>query len=418
MSDFIYGSRDLNKLYQEATRLNPRGPVRLIHVNAQDVEPGDGAIGAGHHYFHYNFIPHTKDDLYAAANILMPKDDVRTKGQVTRMTKAVNPNTVTYTSTAADPNFLYPVNFNGAKYQKVAIEVQWLVTPPDGLYQLYWSTPNHPIGPSYIKSGTRASVATRLESNWYRLEFDLSDNADWTSSTITNLRFDLWQEAVGSVVVRKIEFLNKDQRDYDPAKLGPKSLSFGGQVYDFWPFEITGLALDTEQSPEPQFSLVDIDGLITRLCLNHRNLVGATVEIIDTFANFLDNGSTPDPDQYMRESWIIDNVPARTPGTVISFGLASPASLETAEAPRRQILNICTWQLDGRYGSGVGCSWDRAKPGIKYYDAKGNEVDDVSKDACGGCLADCRKRFGQGLPDPNAAILDFGGFPGAHLQNG
>ena len=56
----------MNKLYREATRFDPSGRVRLIHIDAQDVEPGDGAIGAGHHYFHYCFIPHTAEDIAAA----------------------------------------------------------------------------------------------------------------------------------------------------------------------------------------------------------------------------------------------------------------------------------------------------------------------------------------------------------------
>lgn len=42
-------------------------------------------------------------------------------------------------------------------------------------------------------------------------------------------------------------------------------------------------------------------------------------------------------------------------------------------------------------------------------------VSDPSLDVCGGCLSDCRKRFGAGLADPDAAILDFGGFPATVL---
>ena len=128
----------MNKLYREATRFDPSGRVRLIHIDAQDVEPGDGAIGAGHHYFHYCFIPHTAEDIAAAGG--------------------------------------------------------------------------------------------------------------------------------------------------DEDKLKPKSIFFGGQEFEFWPFDLSGLNFSTSTAAEPQLTIVDIGGIITRLSLDHDQLLGAKVEIFDTFA--------------------------------------------------------------------------------------------------------------------------------------
>lgn len=270
MGDFAQGSRDLTKLYNEAVKLSPSGKVRLIHIDAQDVEPGDGAIGAGHHFFHYHFVPHTPEEIAAA---------------------------------------------NG-----------------------------------------------------------------------------------------------------DESKLGPKPIMFGGKRYDFWPSGIANMEITTGQAAEPTLQVMDINGEITRLCLNHSNLLGAKVEIIETFACFLDGQPDADPSQYQIETWYIDNVPTRSPGTVVAFGLSSPADLEGQVVPRRQIMNICTWAIEGKYGSGDGCTWDRSKPGIIYYDENGAIVANVVNDKCGGCLSDCQKRFGQGYADPKAAPLDYGGFPGSYLQ--
>lgn len=255
------------KFLAEAQKLTPSGKVRLIHINAQDIEPGDGAIGAGHHYFHYHEVMHTAAEIDAAHG----------------------------------------------------------------------------------------------------------------------------------------------------ADLRPKSLHFGGQEYEFWPAHVTGIDLSTEQSASPALAVGDIGGLITRLCLNHSDLLGATVEIIDTYAVFLDGQPGADGAQKQVQTYYIDSKAQENPGEVVSWTLSSPADLEGMQIPRRQIMTICAWQMDGLYGSGEGCTWNKLRPGNKYYDADGNEVQDITKDVCGGLCSDCQKRFGQLVKDPKAAVLDFGGFMGANL---
>ncbi|QBQ80532.1 hypothetical protein WF5505_00032 [Escherichia phage vB_EcoS_WF5505] len=260
----------MNKLYREATRFDPSGRVRLIHIDAQDVEPGDGAIGAGHHYFHYCFIPHTAEDIAAAGG--------------------------------------------------------------------------------------------------------------------------------------------------DEGKLKPKSIFFGGQEFEFWPFDLSGLNFSTSTAAEPQLTIVDIGGIITRLSLNHDQLLGAKVEIIDTFAKFLDNGRSR-PDSETVQEFYIDSQVGRNPGKQITFALSSPADMEGQVVPRRQIMNMCEWALNGSMPAGR-VHVEPAQPGIKYYDERGNEVIAMEMDRCGGCLSDCYLRFGQGLADPKAAVLDYGGFPGSRLIKG
>ncbi|MDE1497585.1 phage minor tail protein L, partial [Xenorhabdus bovienii] len=73
--------------------------------------------------------------------------------------------------------------------------------------------------------------------------------------------------------------------------------------------------------------------------------------------------------------------------------------------PVRQIHNVCYWCMRGWYRKGNGCSYS----GNKYFDEKGNPVDDPSQDVCGGLIRDCKGRFGENEP------LDFGGFPAAGL---
>lgn len=260
----------LSKLYQEATRFDPSGRVRLIHIDAQDIDPGDGAIGAGHHYFHYCFVPHTAAEIAAAGG--------------------------------------------------------------------------------------------------------------------------------------------------DESQLAPKPIMFDGQAYEFWPFEVTGISLSTGQAAEPQLNISDLGGVITRMSMNHEQLLGSKVEIIDTMAKFLDAGADPDPSQKQVQTYYIDAQTGRNPGRTITFALSSPADFEGVVIPRRQIMGMCEWAITGKYASGDGCTWNLAAPGIKYYDDRGNEVITMTMDRCGGTMSDCYLRFGQGHDNPKSATLDFGGFPGSRLM--
>lgn len=79
-----------------------------------------------------------------------------------------------------------------------------------------------------------------------------------------------------------------DVANGDEQKLGPKPIVFGGNTYDFWPFQVSGLELSTDQAAEPTLSVSNLDGHITALCLQFKDMVNAKVSIIDTYAVYLD----------------------------------------------------------------------------------------------------------------------------------
>ncbi|SAD97206.1 phage minor tail protein L [Enterobacter hormaechei] len=54
-----------------------------------------------------------------------------------------------------------------------------------------------------------------------------------------------------------------DAANGDEEKLGPKPIVFGGNTYDFWPFQVSGLELSTDQAAEPSLSVSNLDGHIT-----------------------------------------------------------------------------------------------------------------------------------------------------------
>lgn len=203
----------------------------------------------------------------------------------------------------------------------------------------------------------------------------------------------------------------------DENKLGAKPIYFNGLMYDFWPFQIEGMELSTEQTAQPTLTVSNLDGHVTALCLQYKDMVNAKCSIIDTYALYLDAKNFPgnvnetaDPTAFSLQSFWLDSKSSEDDETV-SWTLSSPADLQGLVIPTRQITSLCEWALRDQYRSGDGCTYN----GTAYFDAKGNPVSDPALDSCGGCLSDCRKRFGAGLKNPNSAVLDFGGYPSANL---
>ncbi len=202
----------------------------------------------------------------------------------------------------------------------------------------------------------------------------------------------------------------------DEAELGPKPIYFGGDMYDFWPFQLTDMAMSTDQAAEPKLELSNLDGTITALCLQFRDMRNAKVKIIDTFAeyldaiNFEDGNPSADPSMYSYQVFWIDTKTAEDDESV-QWSLSSPADFQGQMLPTRQITSICEWALRNQYRTGDGCTYN----GNAYFDVKGNPVSDPALDVCSGMLGHCRKRFGAGMSNPNSAQLDFGGFPATVL---
>ncbi|MBH3215204.1 phage minor tail protein L [Serratia marcescens] len=197
----------------------------------------------------------------------------------------------------------------------------------------------------------------------------------------------------------------------DESKLPAKSVWWQGQEYGPWPFSVEGLEISADsQGNAPKLSVANINGLISALCLQFEDMAQAKVRIHDTLVHYLDarnfpqGNSSADPLQEKLQVFYIDRKATESDEAVV-FELSSPADLRGLRIPTRQIHSLCTWCSRGDYRTGKGCDY----AGSRYFDDKGNPVEDPSQDRCGGLLSDCQKRFGEHEP------LPFGGFPGAAL---
>ena len=186
--------------------------------------------------------------------------------------------------------------------------------------------------------------------------------------------------------------------------LPPKSITFQGKEYSCWPYQLTGTDIDgTGAAPSPILEVSNLDGVISSMCLLLQNLFGASVTEHITFAQYLDNGTDPDPEMEFTQTWYICRKTSENQ-TSVAFELSSPADLTGQQLPRRQIHSMCHWALNDGY-RGPDCGYT----GNVFFTDKGVPTSDPAQDSCGGMCSDCKLRFGEDNP------LPFGGFIASSL---
>ena len=174
-------------------------------------------------------------------------------------------------------------------------------------------------------------------------------------------------------------------------------VSFDGNPYIAIPCEITGRSLTGEGAPpRPRLAIGDPAGIITKI-IDDYEIDGSTLLVQRTLRCYLDDGSSPDPTALILDSeYMISHRTQHSPGRSVEYELISPRDYLDQKIPSRYLSNSCAW----RYRSDE-CGYT----GSKYWDAHGDSVGSLEKDACGKSLDDCRLRFGK-------TVLPFGGFPG------
>lgn len=177
------------------------------------------------------------------------------------------------------------------------------------------------------------------------------------------------------------------------------SIEHDGKTYAPWPYELSGLAIQSNKAPSPTLSVSNIKNTVSALCLLFDNMYGAKVTIINTLAEFL-----AQPDECKRSTWYIEQKTSEN-DEAVTFSLSSPADVGGLQLPSRVMTTQCAWALRGQY-RGATCGYT----GAAMFNEDGEPVTDPSKDQCGGRLGDCRKRF-----EPLKQPLRHGGFPSVGL---
>lgn len=191
------------------------------------------------------------------------------------------------------------------------------------------------------------------------------------------------------------QVLNPDTNVFEPQS----QMTYRGHVYDFLAIDLEGTRLSNDGKVNvPTLRIMNNvngqQGAVSALLEMYNGLRGAKVTFRFTTEEAYKAGTLQEFVQY----WWIDR-PLEEDIDRVSFELTSPLDYKRQPVPTRLIMDICTWSLRGQY-RGEACGYT----GDRYFDERGNPVDSIVLDVCGGTCNDCILRFGRGNP------INHGGF--------
>lgn len=198
----------------------------------------------------------------------------------------------------------------------------------------------------------------------------------------------------------------------DTEKEAKRDIIWQGKIFSPIPIKSDGLEMRGDgKASTPSLVLANnldgIQGAISALCMQYEDFAGSKLTVINTLAKYLDAvnfsfGNLQAANEYRKQIWYIEQKTSEN-GAQVAFELSNPVDFEGAKIPSREITSYCHWAVHGRY-RGQECGYT----GTKRFTVTGVATTDPAKDNCGGCLSDCKIRFG-------SQPLPFGGMPSSSL---
>ncbi|ACL61032.1 phage minor tail protein L [Methylobacterium nodulans] len=171
-------------------------------------------------------------------------------------------------------------------------------------------------------------------------------------------------------------------------------------------FELTGQGT----MPQPKISVSNATRLMSSATLLYQDLIGAKLIRTRTYAQFLDDGATPDPEAaYTQDIYRFEQKVEHSKHQIV-WNLAADMDQEGRELPARLVIrDICLWRYrrwdedaQAFVYDGVQCLYN----GDQSYDRFGNPTTPDQDEPSRHVTTCCKVRFGAD------AQLPFGGFPG------
>ena len=118
-----------------------------------------------------------------------------------------------------------------------------------------------------------------------------------------------------------------------------KAVTYGGQTYSTYPIKMTGVNRTSDGTPtRPVLEIDNLTRLLLAEVVTLGDLVGAQVTRLRTFAKYLDDGETPDPEACLVETYYINQKTNHTPSS-ITFELVDALELTDGQLPNIQATN-------------------------------------------------------------------------------
>lgn len=193
---------------------------------------------------------------------------------------------------------------------------------------------------------------------------------------------------------------------------GNANVVFLGNTYQTLDVEAAGFEWTSQGPiPQPTLKLSNVTNIISSLLRDYRDLIGARVTRIRTFARYLADGAdaTLASQSYTTDIYSIERKTAHNK-QYVEWRLSAAMDQEGRMLPNRLILrDSCQW----RYRRWNGTAWDYSQATCPYtggamFDMNGAPTGDPTRDVCSKRVATgCRVRFNSVGQD----VLPFGGFP-------
>ena len=156
--------------------------------------------------------------------------------------------------------------------------------------------------------------------------------------------------------------------------------------------------------------MANTNNMAMAILIANNDLMGATVERVQTYTCFLDNGEYADPSAVTMPDIYRVNRKSHADKNFVELELAATIDQQGKKLPFRQVLQqVCTRSYRVWNGSEFvqqSCPYT----GNSYWDAFDNPQTEPALDQCSRKLSGCVLRFGQATPLPTWA------FPGVALN--
>jgi lambda family phage minor tail protein L len=206
---------------------------------------------------------------------------------------------------------------------------------------------------------------------------------------------------------------------------------FGGVTYTHMPVAIESIDTGSDGGPaQPRFMVATSGGPVNSLIRQYKDLRGAKVTRIRTFAEFLDQmpdgaggvivNPGADSNAILPTDFFIIDRKVSANRTMAEFQLVAPTDQEGIKIPlgivtKRYCTKVYrfnngdgTFTYTGRYDP---CPWGVTVPdGGAFFDIDDNSTT-AANDRCSKTLRGCTARFGK------VSALPFGAFPGVKAPN-
>lgn len=185
------------------------------------------------------------------------------------------------------------------------------------------------------------------------------------------------------------------------------AVKFNGEEYPPAPIEASGFQWDgVGTMPRPRLKIAAKDLYFLNMVVNADDLVGQPVKRIQTFAKYLDTGSTPNTGAaFPDENFVIERKASQS-RHLLEFELSTELDQQGIQIPRLKVMrDTCVHRY--RYWNGTRFVYSEAScpyAGSKYFKNNGEPTTDPAQDFCGKRISDCKLRFGENAVLPRLAF--------------